>query len=583
MKYFSLLGSLALVVSACQLDAGISSSEAVRIRWARDPETLDPLTQPNQNAVDASYLLHLGLLQVDYQTNEYAPALAQRLPDVRTLGDSLTQLDYHLRPAAAWDNGRPVLATDVAFTLKLMSCPGLPNESARAQFDFIRELHVDPADPRHFTLVCRGQAADYKTTSGDFPVLPEDILDPAHTLRALPLRVLQDWPAARRPVPAVAALAQRYQAAGLARHPGRLPGCGPYRLAAWEPNRRLLFQRKAHWWADSLRPLPFVLRARAQQLDYLIMPDDAAAALALRRQEVDAYPQVPARLFHRLRASEAAQRELVFYTSPSYDVLTVGFNTRRTALHDKRTRQALSQLFDPAGLLAATQLGQGRRTVSLLSPDNRFYNDSLPLLTYAPAQAEKLLRQAGWQRQPDGQWRQPHQPQPLRLALRYRADESTFATVALQFKAAAGQLGIPVTLLPMEATTLSQALQTSDFDLYIGLVKGNPFGLNFEPMFHSRAIGVSNLTGFGQPAADRLLEAIAAEGNVARRRALLWRFQAIMRDEMPLLPLFFLNNRLIVTRKLRHVVVSKLKPGYSAATFSWAAADSAGRHPLATP
>ncbi|MEJ7662552.1 MAG: hypothetical protein WKG07_24785 [Hymenobacter sp.] len=164
-----------LVVGACQTDASVPAPEAIRIRWARDPESLDPLTQPNQNAVDATNLLHLGLLQVDYQTNENAPALAQRLPDVRTLGDSLTQLDYHLRPAAAWDDGRPVLATDLAFTLKLMHCPGLPNESARGQFDFIRQLHVDPADPRHFTLMCRGQAADYQTSSGDFPILPEEI------------------------------------------------------------------------------------------------------------------------------------------------------------------------------------------------------------------------------------------------------------------------------------------------------------------------------------------------------------------------------------------------------------------------
>lgn len=583
MKYLSLLSSLILMVSACQPGASISSPEAVRIRWARDPETLDPLTLPNQNASDASNLLHLGLLQADYQTNDYAPALAQRLPDVQALGDSLTRLDYHLRPAAAWDNGRPVLATDVAFTLKLMSCPGLPNELARAQYGFIRQLRPDPADPRHFTLVCRGQAADYQTTSGDFPILPEEVLDPNHTLRAIALSTLQDWPLTKPVPPVVAALAQRYLAAGLAKHPDRLPGCGPYQLAAWEPNRRLLFRRKAHWWADSLRPLPFVLQARARQLDYLIVPDDAAAALALRRQEVDVYPQVPARSFQRLQASAAAQRELVFYTSPSYDVLTVGFNTRRPALRDKRTRQALSRLFDPAGLLAATQLGEGSLTVGLLSPTNPFYNDSLPQLTYAPAQAKTLLRQAGWQRQADGQWRQPDKPRPLALVLRYRADEATFATVALQFKAAAGQLSIPVTLLPMEAATLGQALQGGDFDLYVRLVKGNPFGLNFESVLHSRAIGSGNVTGFGQPATDRLLEAIAAEGNVPRRRVLLQRFQAMLRDEMPILPLFFLNNRLIVNRKLQHVVISSLKPGYAAAAFSWTAADSVKPRPLATP
>lgn len=532
--------------------------------------TLDPLAVPNQNASDAASLLHLALLQVDYQATAYAPSLAERLPGVQLIGDSIMRLDYHLRPAAAWDDGRPVLATDVDFALKLMQCPGLPNEVARTQFSFIRQLLPDPTNPRHFTLVCRGQAQELINTSGDFPILPEDALDAQHTLRPLSLATLQAWPASRAPHAAVAALVSRYRQANIARYPSHLPGCGPYRLAGWEHNRHLLFQRKAHWWADGLRPAPFALQARAQLLDYVIVPDDAAAVLALRRRELDVFPHMPASLFQRLQNSAAARQELAFYTDPSYDLVSVGFNTRRALLNNKLTRQALGRLFDSAGLLTATQLGQGSLTVGLVPPDSRFYNDSLPILTYAPAQAMALLHQAGWQRQPAGGWYNSTIAQPLALTLRYRSDESTFATIALQFQAAAAKLGIPVKILPLEASALTTALKAGDFDVYIRTTKGNPFGFNFAPLLHTAAIGTGNFTGFGRPDTDRLLEAISVEGNLPRKRRLLRRFQVLMRDEMPLVPLFYLANHLAASRQLRPVITSGLKPGYAAGALSWA-------------
>ena len=543
----------------------LGARPAVRIRWAHDPESLDPLAQANQYAVEAINLLHGSLLQIDYATRTWAPALADSLPAVQLLGDSLTQLRYHLRPAT-WDDGRPVTAADVACTLKLLYCPGLPNEGARATLDFITAVQVDAHDARSFVLRCRGRAAGYATASGDFPVLPESALDPAHTLRAYSLAAVQQ-PAAGAAA-ALAAVAQHYQQLDAAHHPERLPGCGPYRLAGWQPGHSLRFARKTGWWGQRVQPTPLVLHADAPALDYLILPSDAAATLALRRHELDVYPQVPARDFARLQAAMGARQELAFYTGPSYDVLTAGFNTRQPALHDKLTRQALSCLFDPAGLLAGTQLGQGQRTVGLLPPASVDYATRLPLPRLDVARATALLQQAGWQRQADGWHRAP--TQHLALTLRYRADETTFETVALQFRAAAGQLGIAVELRPTESTALSERLRAGDFDVYVRTVKGNPFLFNFMPLLHSNAVGEGNLPGFSTPASDRLLERLAAARSAAERHALLADFQVMLLDEAPLVPLLVLPYRLAAARQLHGLLPSGLKPGYSAATLTWA-------------
>ena len=316
-----------------------------------------------------------------------------------------------------------------------------------------------------------------------------------------------------------------------------------------------------------------MLRARARRLDYIIIPNAATALLVLRRGNLDVYPQVPAREFARLRASPAARTALHLYSTTSFDVVTAGFNTHRPALANALTRQALNRCFDAAGLLRATQLGGEQRTVSIISPTDKInYNDSLALVPFDLRGAAELLRQAGWQRSSPagaGWFRNDAQGtrQQLSLAVQYRADELLFATVALQFQAAAAQLGIPITLQPAEAGVFSMAVRNGNFDVCIRVLKGNPFIFNFIPILHSLGVGAGNTTGFSTPASDRLIETITTADTPVYRARLLLRFQALMQQEVPLVPLFFLPNRLTADKRLTSLHVSSLGPGYSAATI----------------
>ena len=220
MKQHRLVGQLLCATSAL-LQASCSTHQAdpvaIRVRWAHDPETLDPLQSPNQLALEAVSLLHLSLLQVDLAQQQLQPALAEALPAVQLVGDSLTRLSYGIRPAAAWDNGRPVLASDVAFTLKLLFCPGLPNENARARYSFIKDFEPDGANPRHFTLVCQGQSVEHAHTSGEFYILSEATLDPRGQLRRFSLAELRNRSATAPPDSALLAMARRIAAPGRVR------------------------------------------------------------------------------------------------------------------------------------------------------------------------------------------------------------------------------------------------------------------------------------------------------------------------------------------------------------------------------
>ncbi|GAB2455575.1 peptide-binding protein [Hymenobacter qilianensis] len=557
------------LLPACNPQA--SSSDAVRVRWVRDPESLNPLIIPNDLANQAIGLLYQNLLTVDNQKQVWVPWLAEKLPAVQHQ-DSLTLLTYRLRSAARWDNGQPIVAQDVAFTLKVMNSPGLPNEAARTRFSFIQDVRLDSTDARQFTLVCRGRAPEYVHDSGDYPILPEYALDPKRELRTIPLAVLtQPAPVSLSQYPVLADFVRRYNAANLDKNPMNLPGSGPYQLTAWRSGQALTFRRKTNWWADQLSVRQPPLLAVPKQIDFQIIPDNATALLALRRGDIDLYPMVPANEFDRLRTSENGKQALRFYTADSYEMVLAGFNTSRAPLNDRLTRQALNYLFDIQALIKATQNGMAYPSVGLINPQEKaLYNDSLPLLTFAPQQAEVLLRQANWARQGAGNWTRPTaggQIQALELTITYRAGDATFETIALQLRNAAAQIGIPIQLRPTESTLLLSKLRAGDFDIYLRTLSGNPFAYDFSPILHSSSIDISNFTRFGTPASDKLIKAIVREEDPARKAQLLRKFQVMMRTESPIVVLFVYRYRLAADRRLTNLRVSGLRPGYDITTI----------------
>ncbi|UOQ79845.1 ABC transporter substrate-binding protein [Hymenobacter sp. 5414T-23] len=369
-----------------------------------------------------------------------------------------------------------------------------------------------------------------------------------------------------KPLPVVQAFAKRYLAAQFSRHPERVPGCGPYNLASWQPGRQLTLTRKPKWWADRVSPQPPQLQAYPHGINYQIIPDAATAVLALRRGNIDLYPLIPATEFARLQQSPADRRHLQFLTADSYEFLAAHFNTRAPLLQDRLTRQALTHLFNVPALIQATQLGHAYASVGLISPRvKQFYNDSLPLLKYSPEQTAQLLRQAGWQQQPERNWSRITEAgtqQQLRLSVSYRAGEPSFETAALQFQAAAAAVGIPIELRPTEASLLNRQQQQGSTQISLLNLSGNPFAYDFTPILHSQSTGLYNISGFGTPSSDRLIEAIAKEDNPVAKARLLRRFQQLIYEERPLTVLYFLQYRIAAARRLGKIAVSGLKPGY---------------------
>jgi peptide/nickel transport system substrate-binding protein len=564
---------LLLFVFAC---SGEKESQAVRVRLVQDPESLNPVQYSSVAATQLLSLLYQSLLVIDLESKQYKPLLIKALPKAEIRGDE-TLYTLQLREEATWDNGHPITAADVVFSLKVINCPGLNNQRLKSFFEFIKDVRVYADAPKKFTLVCGKFIPDEILQIEQFALLPEYLVDPEGLLEPYSLPQLINSPDALAAQPSIKAFAQWFNSDRFTRNKDFLKGSGGYELEQWDTGQAVRFRKKKHWWGDQLSaPLSYVT-AQPQSIYFRIIPDNATALLALRNEQLDVLADLPVSAYQQLARDSAFTRKYRLFAPATYDVTYLGLNGRIGKLADARTRQALAHLLDVGKIMRTAQSGFAIRTIGPIHPhDTRLYNRDIVPYAYDLGQARALLQAAGWERQGPG-WRKKINGrwEPLTLTLNYKAGNTEFETIALIFQQAAAQLHIPVIIQPLEGLLLTNNLKTHRFEMFLRYLSGNPFFFNFKPILHteSAAKGGGNYTGFGTPASDRLIDQINQTRDFAAKAALLQEFQALLHQESNLIFLYFNKDRLAISKRFTNPKVSGLKPGYDVSAFTSKAAN----------
>ncbi|KAA9325035.1 ABC transporter substrate-binding protein [Adhaeribacter soli] len=553
------------------------TGKEVRVRLMQDPESLNPVSYTSKDAAQLINLLFQSLLTVDLADGKLKPLLAEEMPLIERK-DTLTLITYTIRPEAAWTNGSPVTATDVAFSLKVRKCPLVNNEKVRPDYEFILDLIPDKSNPKKFTLVCGQYSPEHLLLSGDFFVMPAYLFDPQNQLGSFTLPQFANNFDALAAESAIQQFADRFNSADFTRNPKYLQGSAGYVLEKWTTGQRLTFKRKEDWWGTNLKaPETGYITARPDQIAFRIIPDNAAALVSLKNKQLDVWQNIPASVFTQIQKDKEISEAYNFSSPQTYTFVYLGLNGRSDKLADKVTRQALAQLVNTDELINVVQHKLAVKTVGPVSPlQKEYYNGGITPYSYNPAEAEKLLRAAGWQKNGTG-WAKKvrNEMVPLTLSISYNASNSEFANMALLFQQAAAKAGIPVTLQPQESGLFTQNLKGGNFEVFIRSLTGNPFVYNFKPILHTESIGPDglNYTGFGTPESDRLIEALYNPDSEKEKNENLKRLQAILHEESNLVFLFFLRDRIAVNKQFSDTKISGIKPGYDVSAFKSAEAD----------
>jgi microcin C transport system substrate-binding protein len=426
---------------------------------------------------------------------------------VRMSADGLTYR-FLMRPGITFNDGSPLTAHDVAFSLKTLKEKGHP---------IAQQLLRDLVD---------AQASDDATVS----------------LRFAPNRA--------RDVPLFAASLPIFSRAYYSTHAFEETslepplGSGPYQVGKFETGRFIEYDRVKNWWGADLPVSRGQNNFDTVRYEFFRDRDVAFEGFTsktyLFREEFTSRIWATRYDFPAVREGRV-KRDVLPDDTPS-GAQGWFFNTRREKLKDKRLREAFIYAFDFEWTNKTLMYDSYKRTHSVFQnsdmvavgkpspeelallepfrgkvPDEVFGEPFVPPVSDGSGQDRAMLRHASTLLQEAGfpvKDGKRVTPQGEQISVEFLLDEPSFQPHHMPFIKNLGTLGIDATLRIVDPVQYRKRVDDFDFDLTVQRFGfSNTPGDSLRTFFSSQAAamrGTQNLAGISDPVIDALIEKIIA-------------------------------------------------------------------------
>jgi len=448
-------------------------------------------------------LLFEGLYYHD-RDHRLAPALAESVE----ISSDQKQYTFTLK-GVEWSNGDPVTSSDFAYSWKTVLSPVFlaPNAYQMFMIKGAREAkrgvlsldQVGIATPDPKTLVVELESP----TPYFLEILTSQVFFPVH----------QGWDRA---------------------HPGwekenleKMPISGPYRVRSWKPYYSLSFERNPRFWGNGT----ITVKKNHTRVDELVVdhldPNTSLQLFLAGELDWTGSPLsiIPPELVPVLRQRGKLLR------APVAGIHWLRLNCNQPPFHHPKMRRAFALALNRQEIVDHVLQGgeipaMGLIPPSLLDGTKNYFADHD--LEGAKRLFEEALEEMGMTRE---------QIPSIRLSYTPIAKiHKIVQTVQQQWKQA---FGVSVTLDKMEGAAYFERIRGGKYHVS----SGSWFAdfrdpISFLEVFKFKANSTNN-TGWENHSYQELLDQSDWEGDPQKRRALLTDAEAILLDEMPIVPLFF--------------------------------------------
>ena len=289
--------------------------------------------------------------------NVWLPGLATSWKQV-----SPTVMELKIRQGVLFHNGDPMRAEDVVFSLNRIMKATFPPYTVRQRDTVPNLAGAEMVD-----------AQTVRVTAHKPEPLFETLLD-AQQLMVVPEGYISGLTGA----PGTAENAD-FEAFAL-----KPVGTGPYRIAEFVPNQRLVYERFDRFWGE---------KAPFSRVTVRRIPELSARITALKNGEVDLITNVPPDQLSLLQGDPKTHVESI--VTPLFHVVI--FNTQNPRLADPRIRRALSLAIDRKALNEALWNGKAVVPSTHTYPQyGPLYMPELKTFEYNLPEAKRLLKEAGY-------------------------------------------------------------------------------------------------------------------------------------------------------------------------------------------
>ena len=455
-------------------------------------------------------MMYPTLLSLDSTTLEYAPGVA----DWWEISDDKQLYTFHIDPRARWSDGTPITAEDVAATFEAVTSPKSLTGPFQVLFTTLEKPYL--IDSQTIAFPCKEvHWHNLNNLGSSLYIMPKSMLEAAKAkCRAEGKDEALYFNEINFNLPIVG---------------------GPYYVSAHKEGRSMTLQRRPDYWGFKTPGGKGVYNFDRIQIRFFM--DQNNAYEAFKKGEVDAYAVYSARVWNTESVGEKFEKNWIVKQNV-HNHEPIGFqglamNMRRKPYDDVRVRKALALLFDR------------RRMVRTLMYDAYFLMNSYctdlfdanhpctnPMLDYDPEEAVRLLKEAGFERNPQtGKLERDGVPFVVRILTR-SASDSTYLAL---FKEALDRVGIDLDITQKDFATWMRETAKYNFDVTTTAFSGGIFR-DPEPMWSSVHADIPsgiNLPGFKDPRVDELVERQKTEFSTAKRNDIMRQIDAIVTEQVP--------------------------------------------------
>ncbi len=489
-----------LVVGGCLLVGGcrgrVDDSATVTMVIESSPNNLDLRQGTDAQSERVGGLIFDALVKKD-DRYELRPWLAERWEQP----DDLTWV-FHLRDGVRFQDGRPLEAADVAYTIESLIDGSLVTAKSGNFADVERAEAKD-----RLTVVVRMKRPNagllFNLSDGLFGVVPR----------------------------------------GSGREFGLHPvGSGPFRFVSAVQDKEVLLARNDGYWAGT-PAIPAGSR-RIERVRFEVVPDAITSALELKKGSADVASNVVTldmvetlKKAPNLKVEAAAGSPMVYVT----------FNVTDGFLKDARVRQAIAYAMDRQAIVDAIWRGQARLADTLLPVGHWAAATDVARYPHDVARARRLLDEAGFPAAKDGV--------RLRLTMKTSTDETTrlMATVLQQ---QLREAEIRLEIRSSEFGTFYSDVTRGAFQMYAL----RWIGSNEDPDIFRYAYGTGsfppkggNRGRYSNTRVDALLAEAAGSSDRTVRKRDYEKVQEILAEELPGIPMWYPNNEVVHTRRVEGI------------------------------
>lgn len=423
---------------------------------------------------------------------------------------------FFLRTTAKWSNGDPVTAQDFVASYRRMLTPSLAAEYA------YKLHHVVGAEAFN-----KGELKDFAQVGLAAP--------DAHTLRVTlkhrapflieAMKHYSWFPVHTPTVEKFGGLARKGTAWT---RPENLVGNGPFVLKEWRPNQRIVVTRSPTYWDRE--------QVKLETINFLPTESIDTEERMYRTGQVDRTNELPNTKIDTYKRDYAAS----YRQDPYFGVYFYRVNVTKAPLNDKRVRRALALAIDRESLVRNVTRGGQQPAYNFCPPSPMFTSQAR--IDGDLAEAKRLLAEAGF---PAGRGFP-------KVDILYNTSENHRAIAEAIQQMWRTRLGVEIGLANQEWKVYLDSQDTLNYDLCrAGWIADYTDPNTFMDMWVTG--GGNNDTGWSNATYDALVRSSLAAGSETERLASYQQMEAMLADELPIIPIYFYTRVFAVNPKLRFV------------------------------